>query len=218
MIMTKILLPLFIIFAFTACHERQGASPKVIHTSQQALMVSKNSITKKQMPMTEKGIHKGKEQKKENIVNDIPILEDNLPVLMTPVVMDTENQTFTGGKRTDGLDIKSIRSSHSPTRTRLVFDSYSNNAKAIQSGEYTFSYNPSKKKISAVIHGYRKFSAILPNKKRNFPSNDIVKDIKMEKFMDNSGFKFSINLTRPASVNVFELKSPARIVVDILPN
>jgi hypothetical protein len=218
MIMTKISLPLFIIFAFTACHERQGASPKVIHTSQQALIVSENSITKKQMPMTEKGIHKGKEQKKENIVNDIPILEENAPILMTPVVIDTETQTFTGGKRTDGLNIKSIRSSHTPTRTRLVFDSYNANTKATTSGKYTFSYDPSKRSITAAIQGYRKFSAILPNKKRTFPSNDIVKDIKMKKYIDDSGFKFSINLTRPASVNVFELKSPARIVVDILPN
>ena len=36
--------------------------------------------------------------------------------------------------------------------------------------------------------------------------------------MDDSGFKFSINLHKSASVNVFELKSPARIVVDIIPN
>ncbi len=216
--MTKSIIALFILLAFTGCHERQGVTPKIVHSTQETLLTSQKHT---ETFAKEKGMHQNvntQEVKKEHIVNDIPILKENAPILMTPVVIDTETQTFTGGKRTDGLNIKSIRSSHTPTRTRLVFDSYNANTKATTSGKYTFSYDPAKRRITAVIQGYRKFSAILPNKKRTFSSNDIVKDIKMEKYIDDSGFKFNINLTRPASVNVFELKSPARIVVDILPN
>ena len=132
--------------------------------------------------------------------------------------METEKQTFRGGKRSDGLDMKRIRTSHDETHTRLVFDTYASNAKAMQSGSYTFTYNPSNKQISAVVNGYRKFSALSFNKAPTFPSTSIVKNINMEKYLDDSGFKFNINLNKVASVNVFELKSPARIVVDIIPN
>ena len=211
--MTKTLLSLFIVLSLTACHERKGPEPK---TSKEQLFTTSatNTITEV-VSLKEKGTVeniKTKTDEKESLVKDIPILEDNLPVLITPVVMETEKQTFRGGKRSDGLDIKVIRTSHDETHTRLVFDTYASNAKATQSGSYIFTYDPSNKQISAVVNGYRKFSA------RTFRSTSIVKNISMEKYLDDSGFKFSINLNKAASVNVFELKSPARIVVDIIPN
>jgi len=217
--MTKTLLSLFIVLSLTACHERKGPEPK---TSKEQLFTTSatNTITEV-VSLKEKGTVeniKTKTDEKESLVKDIPIVEDNLPVLITPVVMEKEKQTFRGGKRSDGLDIKVIRTSHDETHTRLVFDTYESNAKATQSGSYIFTYDPSNKQISAVVNGYRKFSALSFNKARTFPSTSIVKNISMEKYLDDSGFKFSINLNKVASVNVFELKSPARIVVDILPN
>jgi len=231
--MTKTLLALFIVLSLTACHERKGPEPKTSKFTEDLFSSSQSTNTMPEVPMIEKGIVAEKSMivkttSDESIVKDIPILEDDLPVLPTPVMLkertvaptssNSIKQTFKGGKTTDGLDIKAIRSSQNDIRTRLVFDSYTSNEKATQSGNYTFTYNPSKKQITAVIHGYRKFSAILPNKIRRFPSNNMIKDIKMEKYMDDSGFKFTINLNKSASVNVFELKSPARIVVDITPN
>jgi len=229
--MTKTLLPLFIILSLTACHERRGPEPETSKFTEQVFSSAQNDNTIEEMPMQEKGtVKKVMVEKKttETVVEDIPILEDDLPVLPTPVMLEerttiptivqTSKQTFNGGKRSDGLDIKTIRSSQNETRTRLVFDSYVSNDKATQSGNYTFTYNPSTKQISAVINGYRKLSALSLNKARTFPSNNIIKNIKMEKYMDDSGFKFNINLNKAASVNVFELKSPARIVVDITPN
>ena len=229
--MTKTLLPLFIVLALTACHERRGPEPETSKFTEQVFLSTQNDNTIEEMPMQEKGtIKKVMVEKKttETVVEDIPILEDDLPVLPIPVMLEertvtptgiqTSKQTFKGGKRSDGLDIKTIRSSENEIRTRLVFDTYASNAKATQSGNYTFTYNPSTKQISAVVNGYRKLSALSFNKTRTFPSNNIIKNIKMKKYMDDSGFKFNINLNKSASVNVFELKSPARIVVDITPN
>ena len=229
--MTKTLLPLFIVLSLTACHERRGPEPETSKFTEQIFSSAQNNNTIEEMPMQEKGaVKKVMVEKKTNetVVEDIPILEDDLPALPTPVIIEertetrtivqTSKQTFKGGTRSDGLDIKTIRSSQSEIRTRLVFDSYASNDKATQSGNYTFTYNPSKKQISAVINGYRKLSALSLNKARIFPSNNIIKNIKMKKYMDDSGFKFNINLNKAASVNVFELKSPARIVVDITPN
>lgn len=229
--MTKTLLALFTILALTACHERQGPEPTTSKFTEQVFISSVSDTTHKDVPMKEKGISETvvtKRESSEALVEDIPILEDDLPVLPTPVMaeertsapkaLQTSTQTFRGGKRSDGLDIKTIRSSQNAIRTRLVFDSYNSQGKATQSGHYTFVYNPSKKKIVATVNGYRNFSAMGSNKTRTFPSNSIIKNIQMEKYLDDSGFKFSINLHKASSVNVFELKSPARIVVDITPN
>jgi len=234
--MTKTLLPLFIILSLTACHERQGPEPKTSKFTEQLFTSSPKTHVTDELPMKEKGrvTNVVKEevvsvvQSNDEIVEDIPILEDDLPALPTPVmveertetptVVQTSKQTFRGGKISDGLDIKTIRSSESATRSRLVFDIYKSNIKATQAGNYIFTYNPLKKQITAVVNGYRKFSALTPNKTRSFPSNKIINNIKMDKYMDDSGFKFNINLNTSASVNVFELKSPARIVVDITPN
>ena len=187
--MTKTLLALFIVLSLTACHERKGPEPETSKFTEQLFTSSPTNTLTEEVPLKEKGTVeniKTKTDEKENLIQEIPILEDNLPVLVTPIVIETEKQTFRGGKRSDGLNMKSIRSSHNKTHTRLVFDTYASNAKATQSGSYIFTYDPLKKQISAVVNGYRKFSALSFNK--------------------------------AASVNVFELKYPARIVVDITAN
>ena len=218
--MTKTLLALFTVLALTACHERRGPEPTTSKFTEEIFtgtskQTKEEAVTPQVVDNTE-------------IMQDIPILEDDLPVLPTPVMaeertstpkaLQTSTQTFRGGKRSDGLDIKTIRSSQDTVRTRLVFDSYTATGKATQSGNYTFVYNPTKKQILATVNGYRKFSAMGSNKTRTFPANSIVKNIQMQKYLDDSGFKFSINLHKASSVNVFELKSPARIVVDITAN
>lgn len=238
--MHKIILSLLVILLLSSCKERSGPEPETskfterlfsgnIHKPnkvrfQEEISPIKNSLIKENTLVKHEPLQTNTH---ETIVEDIPILEDNLPVIPEPILIEENKpiasslsikQTFSGGVRSDGLDIKTIRSSQNDTRTRLVFDSYTSNGKAKRSGEYTFTYNPSKKKINAVVNGYRKFSAILPQKIRTFPSNSILNNIKIKNHIDNTEFEFSINLTKSASVNIFELKSPARIVVDIIPN
>ena len=208
----KSLLILSIILFLTACNERQSGPEVPLNT------LLENTVD---IPLNETSDTKDTSSKNDS--ND----EIILPVL--PIVSEEhssddlidytqENLKFTGGIISDGLDIKMIRSSQNETRTRLVFDSYKSGREASQSGNYTFTYNPKKQQIIAVVNGYRKFSALTSPKAPLFPSNGIVQSIKMETYRDDSGFKFSINLNSSASVNIFELSNPARIIVDITPN
>ena len=91
-------------------------------------------------------------------------------------------------------------------------------AKAKTSGHYTFKYNAPTKRITAVVSGYRGFSALNATKPRFFTTSDIVEKIYLETYLDDSGDKFSIQLKQNAHINIIELKEPARIIVDITPN
>jgi len=206
---SKYVLSISLLLLLTACHERRVEPAVPLKT---LLNNTLDETTDNQ-----------------KIIEEIPILSGDgeeiiLPILdIVPEELDApyqvpqsrHKQIFTGGIITDGLDMKTIRASQNQERTRLVFDSYRFSEKASQSGKYIFTYTPSKKQITAVINGYRKISAL---NNRTFSKTNIVRNITKEKYLDDSGFKFNINLKRPASVNVFELKEPARIVVDITPN
>ncbi|MCH9741015.1 MAG: AMIN domain-containing protein [Epsilonproteobacteria bacterium] len=127
-------------------------------------------------------------------------------------------QTFEGGRVSDGLDIGTIRVSQESNSLRLVFDSYMWNhdsehlgEKVTSSGSYTFTYDPSKRLITAVIQGYRGFSADMPK----FSSSSLVEKIYFDNYLDDSGYKFHIKLRDDATVKVFDLSNPGRIVVDI---
>jgi len=127
----------------------------------------------------------------------------------------SSTQSFTGGKISDGLDIHKIRASANPARTRLVFESYSKGTKAINSGNYLFTYDSKTLTITALIDGYRRFSALSGAKEATFPAGSMVEHIKLLPYMDDSGYKFTIKIKEESQVKVFELKNPGRIVVDI---
>jgi hypothetical protein len=125
---------------------------------------------------------------------------------------------FTGGKVSDRLDIGTIRVSHEKNSIRLVFDSYKWNLtseylgeKVDNTGSYHFNYSPKKSLITATVDGYRGFSAKLPT----FDKNSIIEEMSMNEYLDDSGYKFHIKLRYDAEVKVFDLKNPARIVLDI---
>lgn len=131
-------------------------------------------------------------------------------------------KSFTGGKISDGLDMHKIRASANPARTRLVFESYTktqNNAtlsKADNSGNYLFTYDRETLTITALIDGYRAFTALQGAKIATFPAGSMVEKITLLPYMDDSGYKFTIKIKEEAEVKVFELKKPGRIVVDIV--
>jgi len=129
-----------------------------------------------------------------------------------------EPKVFEGGYLSDGLDIAKIRQSKNGDAVRLVFDTYKQSSKSgslgvpsKKVGSYSFVYYPEKYLITAIVGGYRAFSAPLPK----FPSSSIVEKIYMDEYLDDSGYKFHIKLKEDADVKVFDLQNPARIVVDI---
>jgi hypothetical protein len=113
----------------------------------------------------------------------------------------------------NGLDVKQIREGKHEGYIRLVFDVYNDAQAAKDVGHYDAKYHKSKKDISVILHGYRKFSASLPS----FPHYSVIEQIHFDQYPDDSGFKFHIKLRENAKVRIFDLKNPARIVFDIKP-
>lgn len=121
----------------------------------------------------------------------------------------SEPQEFEGGHLSDGLNITKIRQSKHGNMLRLVFDSEGENNGRV--GSYSFVYYPEKYLITAIVGGYRSFSAQLPS----FSNDSIIEKIYMDEYLDDSGYKFHIKLREDVKVKVFDLQNPARIVVDV---
>jgi len=126
-------------------------------------------------------------------------------------------QKFEGGYINDGLNIKNIRISQGEDKVRMVFDhDYWENSdkkgqKVKRVGVYTFVYSPEKRLITATIEGYRSFTADFPE----FSKNSLIEKMYMDKYLDDSGYRFYIKLRDDVKINVFDLENPARIVLDI---
>jgi len=228
-------LSLLLMLGFTACNERQ---PEIHHTTstsvsntistpmvEEVIQVKTPKAVKQELPVIPAA-------KDEYIHTPIPILDDEVmrtetKTFNTPVPdtkSSTMHQTFTGGTVTDGLDMGTIRLGLNEGKTRLVFDSYTwdmhvktPQIKAKHSGHYDFKYDAKNRRITAVVSGYRGFSALNATKPRLFSTSDMVEKIYLETYLDDSGYKFTIQLNQDAQVNIFELKEPARIIVDITP-
>ncbi len=225
--MKKIFLPLLLILALTACHERRAANvpsptPQTLFTEE--LPIEETSdVIKKPIVRSTPSI----DTSSVSTTSTSPMAEEKVEAKVEPKVQTHTKanvQTFAGGNVTDGLDIGMIRLGKEGTTTRLVFDSFkwnidteTSSVRAYKSGYYTFTYNPKNKRITAVISGYRGFSALAIGKERHFGTNTIVKKIYREKYLDDSGFKFIIELNKNAKVNVFNLNGPGRIIVDLSP-
>ena len=95
--MTKTLLPLFIVLSLTACHERRGPEPETSKFTEQLFTTSPTHTVTENVPLKEKGtIESDKTEIVENekFIKDIPILENNVPVLVTPIVIETESNKY----------------------------------------------------------------------------------------------------------------------------
>jgi len=129
-----------------------------------------------------------------------------------------ENQSFSGGKKSDGLDIKSIRKAYHGNYERLVLDSYYWSQAGAKAGEpadnvghYRINYDKDKGVISVVIEGYRSFSAKFPT----FEKKSVIEKVYFDKYLDDSGYKFNIKLKDSVKIRVMALGKPARLVIDI---
>ncbi len=174
-----------ILFAFTACETGYKGDTRAVEDGD-SMLESKSSL--------------------DNYEFNPHYTEEDLPVVK-----------FEGGHINDGLDLGMIRVSQTPETIRMVMDSYhrdDNGKKADKVnrvGVYTFVYHPEKRLISATINGYRAFTADLPD----FPNDSLVEKMYMDKYLDDSGYRFHIKLREDVKVKVFDLENPGRIVIDI---
>jgi len=196
--MRNIVLSSLIVFGFTACDERVGRGIKAPTPT----------------PLTLQKPQQKTENEKVMVVNDVPILEDELPTLPTPT---DRSEPIAMEKSTSGLDIANIRISNSPERTRLVFDSYTSGAKASVSGAYDYKYDASKKSIMLTLKDYKSLSALGSSKTRTYPATSLVKKIYLSDTTQANTIKCVIVLRNDANVKVFDIKEPGRIVIDISP-
>ncbi len=134
-----------------------------------------------------------------------------------------KSESFSGGRVSDGLDMGMVRLGQSSKYTRLIFDTYRWNEEELptermdHSGTYIFTYEPNEKRITAIIDGYRAFSALVGDQSELYKGNPIVQTIHLDEYLDNSGFKFVIELKQHVNVYVYELHNPGRIIVDMIP-
>ena len=138
-------------------------------------------------------------------------------------IMQTK-KSFAGGGILDGLDMATIRIGKSSDYTSIIFDSYQYeesgdlpSQKASSSGNYLFTYEPKKKRIVGLIDGYKAFSALLNDQHELFSDNTIVENIYVVEHLGNDGIKFIIKLRKNVRVNIFSVKNPGRIIVNLFP-
>ena len=118
---------------------------------------------------------------------------------------------FSNGTKSTGLDVRTIREGKHESYVRLVFDIYDATKAVKKVGHYEAKYTHSKKDIAVILDGYEKFSAPLPS----FSYDSIIEQIYFEQYPQERGFKFHIKLRQDATVKIFDLENPARIVFDI---
>ena len=129
--------------------------------------------------------------------------------------------SFRGGEIADGLDIKNIRWADRNDFERLVFDIYKWGGPSapegilpnVYPGTYEFRFI-NEKEVRVTIEGYRALTADIPD----FNKSDLIKEIRIEESeagASDTGFRFIIYFNEPVKMEVFELYSPARVVVDV---
>ena len=212
--MKRTILPLFLLLALNACQERST----LVSPAPKTLPVEKTII---EQPKT---VEDTNSIKAPAVTSPKIIKAAKKPTKVQTRTKNTKQEIFSGGIMTDGLDIGTVRLGKEAGTTRLVLDSFKWNMdaktpsiRAYETGYYTFTYDPRTRRITGIIDGYRGFSALHGAKERTFGSNAMVRKLSLKPYADDSGFKFVIELKQNAKVNIFDLKGPGRIIIDITP-
>lgn len=148
--------------------------------------------------------------------------EDITNTIMTKIPLPKES--FSGGGMLNGLDMATIRIGKSPDYTSIILDSYLYEGKNVLpskkapvSGTYLFTYEPSKHRIIGLIDGYQSFSALQSDQSKLFSDSKVVKNISILKRMGSDGIKFVITLRKNVRANIFDVKNPGRIIINLFP-
>lgn len=207
------LFSLVILFTLSACQGRSMPNHPSLPEPATVSMEDINTLKKKiKLPSLEK----------------IPVVNKLVPKSSSKssriAKKRSKAQSFSGGKISDGLDMGMVRLGVSSSFTRLIFDTYKWEMGEIPterldySGTYIFTHEPDQRRITAIVDGYRAFSALVGDQSALYEDNEIVETIRLEEYLDDSGFKFVIELKEDVSVYVYELLNPGRIIVDLIPS
>lgn len=170
-----------------------------------------------------------KQEKAKTHLHTTPILDSKKETeTIANTIINTKvsqpRESFSGGDIADNLDMATIRIGKSSDYTSIIFDSYHYEGKGIfpskkssTSGTYLFTYEPSKKRIVGIMDGYKAFSALLNEQRALFSGNNVVKNIYILKRLGNDGIKFVIKLRKNVRANIFDVKNPGRIIVNLFP-
>ncbi len=195
--MTKFILSLSLLFIFTACDERVGRGMQVpvvetksIHEEKETLLVIPTLGTVEDIA----------------VMQEIPILEEEQPA---PSMAHHTQRKEENLQESHRLDIAHIRVSHANNHTRVVLDTFADGAKSKAAGRY--SYKKADSGLMLQLLGYSSVSALSYNHVKSYPQSKVLKSIALQK--DPLALHFK--LKDGAKVNIFELKEPGRIVIDI---
>jgi hypothetical protein len=129
--------------------------------------------------------------------------------------------SFEGGEITDGLDVKEMKyASHGKYERIILYiykwgghDKPEGTEPVDVPGHFKISSGKNNENLDVQLGGYRAFTAKLPR----FEKSNLIRDITLptgEKIVTGNGFSFVIGFKIPVKFEVFELHSPARIVID----
>ena len=121
-----------------------------------------------------------------------------------------------GGELTDGRDIRNIRWAQQRGYERIVLDVYMGNYEGLgpavpRACHFEVSYSPGNRILKVMVAGTRRFSARFPDTARS----RLIRGFKRVPSYDDSSHTFQIQLSRSVEYEVFELRDPGRIVLDI---
>jgi hypothetical protein len=129
--------------------------------------------------------------------------------------------SFEGGEIADDLDVKEMKWSKHGKYERIILyiskwgghDKPKETKPADVPGYFKISSGKNHENLDVQLGGYRAFTAKLPRLEKS----NMIRDITLptgEKLATGNGFSFVIGFKIPVQFEVFELHSPARIVID----
>ena len=140
-------------------------------------------------------------------------LESKKEPQVNEILTHDKEQHFAGGIKSKGLDVQKIRMGRHDGFMRMVFDigHAHKEGRADEVGSYHIDYVSSHKDIEITMNGYDAFSTALPT----FSSKSIVKQMYQADTIVQGRYKLIIELKKNAKIRVFDMKKPAKLVIDI---
>lgn len=133
-----------------------------------------------------------------------------------------QDALISGGDRAiDSVTVKSIRRARNRGYERVVLDlegTRSGEPAAIPRAPYfQVASEPQHNRVVVTIWGDPQLRFDAPKVKRLFSRSALVRDVDLLPKLEKESWTFSLNLKQDASIEVFELKNPVRVILDLKP-